>query len=154
MATTHEVHIANNGAMPPATWSRITTNRIASLIEIGENPQAMIQKAMFEAALLGIMLKHHTAIQENEREKLETSMDRLLEAFEPFDEIEAALTEVIAATVGTLFEAHFANPEVQDVLRAMIGSDFATQMDIERGWCASSDRSHPTAAEYFARKGQ
>jgi hypothetical protein len=155
MPVNHEVHIANNGALPPATWARITTNRIAGLIEIGENPQAMIQKAVFEATILGITLNHHTAVQSSERQKLQDiGFDRLIEPFEPFDEIEAALVEVVAATVGTLFEAHFANPEVQDVVRVMLGSDFATQMDIERGWYASSDRSNPIAAEYFARKGQ
>jgi hypothetical protein len=47
---------------------------------------------------------------------------------------------------------HFAKPEVQVALAGLIGSHFATAMDIERSWHADKNADHPEARAYRAAR--
>ena len=92
-------------------------------------------------------------MQAAERSKLAASNDRLNAPYAVQDDhdLDAMKAEIVAASVGTIFEAHFAQPDVQEHIVQVLGSHFASSQHIERSWHA--DRN-PTTDQAKAFKAQ
>lgn len=152
--TDHEVVATSGGPHPPSMWARITANRILSVIQVADTaPDAMIQKAQLEVALLGLLIKHHTAVQQAERAHLDRAgSDHLDTPYMPGKVLEDAVADVQSALQDTLFEEHFKQPEMINFLEQSVGSDMATAMHIERQWYSHANKdADERAASYLTR---
>ena len=139
--------ITNGGVHPADKWAAHTAAQIADLIQVdeaSESPEAGAArraKPRFELDLADALESHHRGIQESERAALVSGGAERLDA--PLavktDDLDEAVSAVEEAAEGTPFEAHFTDPQVQDVVRQIVGTHFATVMSIERSWHA--DRS-------------
>jgi hypothetical protein len=134
------IMITNGGPHPMDKWAAETASNIAGLIQIDDASDsdaarvARRAKPRFELDLADVLELHHTRIQQAERAALKDVGSLRYDM--PFaigdDLMSAAVDDVAKAAVGTPFEEHFKEPQVQSVVRGIIGTHFASIMDIER----------------------
>lgn len=136
--------ITNNGTHPPDKWADVTTEAILNLIDVKEDSvsesaiEARQAKRDLRPVLFDIFNGHHEGVQAREKDalaKIKKHAEARAHCEKPLglhEDVPSTLEEVNAALKSTPFAAHFAQPHVQDVLRAIIGQHSATVLDIER----------------------
>lgn len=145
--------ITNGGPHPADKWADMTTDDIMDLL-VDSNPDAATPEATaarqskrdLRPALFAIFNAHHDRVQKHERGQLKAVKDHAAacdhcdHTKNPLDVTPhlSVMDQVFAALAATPFAAHFAQPEVQEVLRQIVGRDTANVMHIERRW--HSDR--------------
>lgn len=155
------VMATDGGVHPPDKWAANTAESIGDLIEVKENsdsPNAVAARKAKPRLILNIadvMEDFHANLAKRERAKLAAGGDEaLLTPLDPNDGIIDTLDEAVAAIVkaasSTPFEAHFALPEVQAVVRGIVERDFVLAMDIERSWYADARAGSATVQRYRA----
>lgn len=135
------IMITNDGPHSPAKWAVATA---AQIVEIGTDATSTqaVEARKLELAIIGLLEEHHAAVQEGERGKIAVlGTERALDANEHVT-VDDVVDDIVDASKGSIFEAHFAVVETQKYLADLIASHFATSMDIERKWHA--DRSRTT----------
>lgn len=135
------VLITNGGSHPAEKWAEATA---AQLIRIGESasPEALTGGRKLEVAIIDILEGHHRSNQSGEVAKLEEhGPDRYVHDIDPNEHVDivAVAQSIFDAAKGTQFSTHFERPEVQQYVRDVLASHFATAQDVERQWHA--DRS-------------
>lgn len=146
----------DGGAHSPDKLAAATAGLISDLIEIAPSAPSgtTIAKASFEVEVMKIMLKAHNDAQQYERTGLHSEGDpRLSKEMTVKQFVDPALAAVVAATKGTMFEQHFALPEVQQVVRQTIASDLATTMHTERSWHVDGKHLSKTTGKHEPRRG-
>lgn len=139
--------VTNGGPHPADKWAAITAHQIGDLIQIDEHsasPEAVaarIAKPKLMTAITEALAGHHHAVQKHERGKIdEHGHERLSHSLDAREHVPATLDEafrdVMLCTKDSAFKAHFDQAHVQDVVRGILGSHFATSMHIERSWHA------------------
>jgi hypothetical protein len=140
--------ITNGGPHPADKWADVTTDTILNLIDVKEDSvseaalDARAAKRDLRPVLFDIFNGHHEGVQARERSAL-PSIKKHHEAtahcarpLELHEDVPAALQEVNAVLKTSPFAAHFAKPEVQEVLQNIIGQHSANVVHIERRWHA------------------
>jgi hypothetical protein len=157
------VMITNGGPHSADKWAATTASQLMDSVFSAEAQQTIGAKT-FELELLKILSPHHDKVHKHERDKIEEhGMDRLAHPIDPREhcaEVVSAIAEA-AKQIGKMdvpdgnggtktvdLGAHFAQPEVQEKLAGLIGSHFATSMDIERSWHADRNANDPVAQAY------
>jgi hypothetical protein len=141
-----QIMITNGGPHPYTKWAVATAQQI---IDIGANAtgtQAMDARKL-ENKIIDILEVHHKCVQDDERDELKSkSHARLCEdiLYDVTDYVDDPVSEIVAASVGTPFEHHFAQPQIQAYLREVIALHFRTSKHIERSWHADK---HPHTEE-------
>lgn len=138
--------ITNGGPHPADKWADMTTDTILALIQVADDsdsPEAVEARQVkrdLRPVLFDIFMGHHDGVQRLERSGL-ASIKKHADAckhcdkpLELHDDCHSALEEVNAALRATPFAAHFAKPEVQEVLQTIIGQHTADVQHIERRW--------------------
>lgn len=128
--------VTNGGPHPADKWAAQTA---AQIIQIGADAsgEQAIAARKFELVILDILEDHHGKVQTHERGKItEHGTARFAHPLDSAEHVDAPFQAIVAASKGTLFESHFAKPEVQAHIRNVLASHFATSMDIERSWFA------------------
>lgn len=138
--------ITNGGPHPADKWAEMTTNTILDLVQIAEDsdtPEAAAArqaKRDLRPVLFDIFNGHHGTVQNHERGHLKANVKGAKAAGE---HLNAALNvtqhltvmqQVNAALAATPFAAHFAKPEVIEVIKTIIAQHTADVMHIERCW--------------------
>jgi len=158
------IMVTNGGPHPADKWAVTTAGQIIQSV-FSSGAADTVGARKFEMALLDLLQPHHENVQTSERGKIERGgMKRLAEPIDPREHCDAVVAEVAAAAkkVGKIkipdpdtggekevdLGEHFAKKEVQAVLAGMIGSHFATAMDIERSYHADKNASNPEAKAY------
>ena len=144
------IMITNYGTHPPESWAQVTAEHIAP-ISVGLTGPRYIAAMKLQMAITEALTPHHEAVQHHERAKLAESSDHLLTNLDPEPHLEGAIQAILAAAKGTDWEAHFAKPEVQAVIRQEIGAHFATAQHIERSWHVDRNPGHPHARTWRAQ---
>lgn len=141
------VMVTDGGPHPPEKWAEVTASHIIDISATA--PEAKLKEAReFRDKITGILTGHHANNIRRERNKLAAGTDdHFATALDPTETVEEAVAEIIAASKGLSFAAHFEKLETQQYLRNAIGSHMATAQHIERMW-ASDDtdaaRDHRT----------
>jgi hypothetical protein len=138
--------VTDGGPHPSDKWAGITAKAIADLIQVDPNsdsPQAKaarLAKPRFELDLADQLEAHHFMVQQAERAALGTGPDRLRTPCDPLEhhgnEIAEAVVRIVEIAATTPFAEHFKTEHVQNVVCGIIGSHFASAMDVERSWFA------------------
>jgi hypothetical protein len=137
--------ITNGGPHPADKWADMTTDTILGLIKVGEDSvteeaaAARQAKRDLRPILFDIFMGHHDGVQKHERGHLPKNIKTAEKANAHAHALDVTphmgvADEVFSALAATPFAAHFAKPEVQDVIRQIIGSHTADVMHIERRW--------------------
>lgn len=140
--------ITNGGPHPADKWAELTTNTILDLIQIAEDsvtPEATAArkaKRDLRPVLFDILNDHHDGVQRLERsgnasvKTLKAAEVHACTVRNPIDCTPhlGVVDEVSAALAATPFAAHFAKPEVIEVLKTIVGQHTADVMHIERKW--------------------
>lgn len=138
--------ITNGGPHPADKWADMTVDTIMELIVVSDDsdtPEAAAARAAkreLRPILFNIFNAHHDGVQKHERGHLTKNVKKLDAAHEhvaanvDVTPHMAVTDEVDAALAATPFAAHFAKPEVKDVIHRIIGQHTANAMHIERSW--------------------
>lgn len=144
------VMITNGGPHPPDFWAQATAEHIAPIAPTMTGSRRLDALAL-QARIQGALTPHHDAVQQAERAAIAADPNRLMAGYDPEQHVDEALAAVVAASVGTEWEAHFHDPAVVDVIRREIGAHFATAQHIERSWHADRNPTLPAAVAFRAQ---
>lgn len=138
--------ITNGGPHPADKWAEATAAQIVEIAEhvAGEKRAAAVK---LQAAIIDILIDHHTKVQIGERGKIaEIGHDRLGHDLDPSHHLtlDEVIGQIVAAAKGTAWQADLATEDAKTYLSLLLRSHFATSMRDERSWHA--DRN-PTAPE-------
>jgi hypothetical protein len=135
----------DNGTHSPEKWAMATAGMIFPYdpATVGEH---LIAAQKLQLAIAEALVPHHEDVQTAERDQLEADAAACYEAGQSIDHhLDPAIEKVMAAAEGTPWEEHFAKPEVQDAVRQVLGSHFATAQHIERAHHAETNPSEAAA---------
>lgn len=148
-----QVMITNGGPHSAAKWAEVTAKQIIDIGKDAVGPSAMAGRKL-ELDVLNILEAAHAEVQTAERAKFAkigtALLDGVIDPGEDAD-LDGVVDSIVAASVGSDFEAHFAKQEVQAYLRTMIGQHFATSMYVERSWIAEENPTDPKAIAFKER---
>jgi hypothetical protein len=141
----------SGGAHPPEKLAKAASEQIGALIEIDETSQsedarlARRQKPRLILDIANAIEDHHAQIMTAERELLaEKGTPHLSNPIQPDAfTLDDAVTAVQACAKGTMFEDAVQTAQAADAIRQIIGSWFATAIDIERDWVAKGHTIGP-----------
>lgn len=125
---------SDGGPHPAEKWAVITASQMIAVEgDLGERELA--QKAELERKVVSILTRHFRGVQSSEQALLAKLGDARRDSpLDPTPHLDAPLREINSAADGTIFAAHFAKPEVAHVLRAILGKDMASAMQLERAY--------------------
>jgi hypothetical protein len=127
----------SGGPHPPDVWAAITA---AQIIQIAPRTQDG-QGSALRLEILGILESAHKCAQDTERALLAERGDaRLAEPLDPRNYIALAMMGILRAVEASEFAAHFEQDHVRNYLYQLLGSHFATTMNIERQWHVARQR--------------
>ena len=137
------IMVTDEGPHPAETWAEVTADQIIRISESA--PEGLISEArVFRERLVLILTGHHDRVQQHERGQIaEAGHARLQHDLDAAGHIDGPLAEIIEAAGATSFADHFQKLEIQQYLRDLLHSHFATSMFIERSWHA--DRNPETS---------
>jgi len=144
------IMITNGGPHPPESWAQVTAEHIAP-IAVGLAGTRYVAAMKLQMAITEALTPHHQAVQHHEREKLAGDPAHVMTDLDPSAHLDVAMQAIIDAAAGTEWEAHFAQPDVQAVIRQELGAHFATAQHIERSWHVDRNPAHPHAAAWRAQ---
>lgn len=124
----------NHGPHPADKWALVTAQHIMP-VDPDTVGDRMLAAQRLQLAVADKLVIHHTNVQNEEREHLQTAGDARLE--EPLDaetHVSAAYADIVEAAKGSFWEAHVQKPEVADLMKAVLHNHFTTSQDIERSW--------------------
>jgi len=156
---TPKIMITNNGVHPSDRWAAMTASEICDLIQINEtsaSPEAIAArkaKPRLELDLADLLETFHANVQKHERELLAAHGDaHLVTPLDPsageVDTPQEVVAEIVKIAAKTPFGAHFALPQVQEVVRGIVDHHFALSIDIERSTWADKNPDSETAKAY------
>lgn len=137
-----QLMITNGGPHPADKWAEVTTQAILDLIQIDNDsvsPEAAAARQVkrdLRPILFNIFNAHHDRVQKHEQGELVKEARKRIASgvLNPTGHLPDAMIALNAALAATPFQAHFEQPEVQDILRAIVGQHTADVMHIERQW--------------------
>ena len=136
------IMITDGGPHPADAWAAQSASHIASLIRVdgaSTSPAALAgRRALprFEVDLADALEKFHAGHQNNERNHLKTSDERLNAPHVHRDELDAEVQVVVNIAKKTPFAEHFSKPETLRVVREILHNHICTVQSIERHWHA------------------
>ena len=162
----------DGGPHPPEKWAFATATH---LVQVSPNADALLQRDAFllQMNVADAIEKHYTELQKAEADALALNGDdHLAVPIDPIPYVEAALADVIAAAKGSKWEKHFQSterkehesnaflapgeeplepyPSVQDVMKTVLATHFATAIHVHRSWHADKNPDGPNAQAFRA----
>jgi hypothetical protein len=139
--------VTNGGPHPADKWADVTANVIVDTLLVDSRPDDVSEQAAAARAakrklrndLFDIFNDHHDIVQKAERvengkcKKPADAAARVIALHDPEPHM-GVLERVNAVFASTPFSDHFAKPEVQEIVKTIIGQHTVDVMHIERRW--------------------
>lgn len=144
--------VTNGGSHPPEKWAMTTAEQV---FDIGSSVAGdrLIQAQKLQLAIAEALMPHYSQAQDDETSRLAEDAKNVLSSHSVDAYLDAAMKDVVGAAKGTMWESHFADPDVQAAAREVIGSNFTTAMHVERLWHADRNPDCEFAQSYRAQFG-
>jgi hypothetical protein len=133
----------------PHSFEKWASETVGQIIQIGKDASGKdaMEARKLELKLLDLLEGHHKVVQESERDKLTNTVghERLNHPLDPNEhDLDAKVAEIVEVSKGSVYESHFAKPEIQEYIKSVLASHFSTSMHIERNWHAdrNPDNEH------------
>lgn len=133
--------ITNGGPHSAEKWAMTTAETIFPLDDTTLIGERLIMAQKFQIQLAEVLANHHGSVMEDEKENLH-DVEHYAKPLDAKEYLDHVMEEVLAASENTPWKAHFANPELQQVVREAIENHFMTAQHIERLWHAQQNDSH------------
>ena len=146
----------DNGPHDPADWAFATASWVFDLSATQLKGENLLKAQKLRLAIAESLMPHHSKVQTHEREKIATNVNRMDSPLSVQNHVDAAMGHIIDISKGTPWEAHFANPAVQDAAKSILRNHFATVQHIERLWHADRNPKCEISQRYkacFHKKG-
>lgn len=161
----------DGGPHPAEKLASATAWKIADLVRVSDaapdpalseiERQAILEnrarftaaRGMLEVQVTQILLRHHSTVQNAERDALKEHGSKRLDASHDHA-CDSVCAEVVAATKGTALEAHFARPETQARIHEILHLDSAHNAHVERSWHADRHPHDAHSKAFRARHGR
>lgn len=162
----------DGGPHPAEKWAFATATH---LVLVSPNADSLLQRDAFllQMKVADAIEKHYTELQKVEADALALhGDDHLATPIDPTPYIDAALADVVAAAKGSKWEKHFQSterkphesnaflapneeplepyPSVQDVMRTVLATHFATAMHVHRSWHVDKNPDGKNAKAFTA----
>ena len=143
--------VTDGGPHSATKWAEASSSHIVSIAEgiSGPKQESAIR---LQAAVLGVLTKGHTLVQAGERARIGTDPSIINSALSASDHVSVPdlVNEIVAAGVGTPWEADMATDEFMGQLTLVLTSHLHTSMHIERSWHADRNPGSPHAQTFRA----
>ena len=142
----------DGGAHSSEKLAIATTGQI---IQIGADASGtdVLEARRLENQIIDYLEKYHASVQSYERDKLaKVGTKHLSSPLDPEDhDIDKIVDGVILLAKGSVFEEHFAKPEVRQWIRGVVCHWTSTAKHIERSWHADGYDLHPETSKAIKR---
>ncbi len=129
-------------------WAMVTAAQIMPLDDSLSGGR-LLEAQKLQVKVAEALVPHHEKHQSWERNGLASHDDHYDTPVEPPQRaVDAAVASIVAASVGTPWESHFAKLDVQAAVGQEIGILFATHSDVERQHHADKSHAGPKARAY------
>lgn len=144
--------VTNGGSHPPEKWAMTTAEQV---FDIGSSVAGdrLIQAQKLQLAIAEALMPHYIKAQADERSTLAKDAKNVLSPHDLDAYLDKAMKDVVSAAKGTMWESHFANPDVQTAAREVVGNNFITVMHVERLWHADHNPDCEFAQSYRTQFG-
>jgi hypothetical protein len=143
-----KILVTNNGAHPADKWAMTSAEEIFPMQDAALTGEHLIAAQRFQLDLAELLEDHHGNVQAGEKDSLASHDDHCDSAIEIQHHVTAALAAVVEKSKGTVWEAHFAKPEVQKAVEVVLNSHFQSSAHIERLWHADKNPDNGAAQKY------
>lgn len=130
-----ETLTTTDGPHPPETWAALSARMLTGPHDNG----SLIARAL-QVEIERHLVLHFRAVQDTERAALLRDPPHVARRVDFSEDIDAALATVLNLAEPTPYQAHFAQPEVQEAVRQVLGRHMSNILHIERLWHA---QRHP-----------
>jgi len=143
----------DGGPHSAEAWAGVTASQIIQVAADASGVRATDARRL-ELQVLDILAGFHAGLQAYERKRLDDSRNGVARcSFDivPEKHIDDPLAAIVAAAQGGQFASHFNDADVQAHIRQVLGSHFATSIQIERSWKADSQPDAEESRAFRAR---
>ena len=128
-----QILATDHGTHPADKWAIATANQIVPTDGVTDGKR-IIAALKLRAAVAETLMDSHQTLQDGEKSALnaDTSGAHLSTVFDASDYGPDALTAIVALSVGSLWEDHFADPAVQAEITNVLTNHFNTHAHVER----------------------
>ena len=147
-----QILTTDGGPHPADKWATATAEMLVPLDKLTDGHRRNAAKRL-QADIADALEPHHQGVHDAERAGIAAAgFDHFGTDFDHTAHTPPAVAAVIAASVGTPWEGHFADPTVQAIVAQVISTHFNTSADIERQWHADRNPDHEVAIAYKAAR--
>lgn len=140
--------ITDNGPHSAEKWAMTSAEELFPMQDAALTGDHLIAAQRFQLDLAELLQDHHGNVQGGEKASLENNEDHCDCAIEIDHHVTDALAAVVEKSKGTVWEAHFAKPEVQQAVVKVLNNHFQTSAHIERLWHADTHGDNGIAQKY------
>jgi hypothetical protein len=108
----------------------------------------LIQAQKLQLTIAEELMNYFDMVQSNDNNKLVVDPNNILQTPDVSETVSAAIVDIAASAVGTPWQAHFSNPDVQAAVAEVLTSHFLTAVHVERLWFADNNPTCEPAQQY------
>lgn len=146
-----QILATDGGPHPADKWAVATARELVPTESVSDGTR-LIKALKLQAAVAEALEPHHQGVHDAERTGLKANgSSHLLTDFDAGVHTPDALEAILAASSGTPWEGHFADPEVQTAVVGVLSNHFNTSASIERQWHCDRNPTDPIAVAFKAQ---
>jgi len=145
--------ITNNAdTHPPESWALATAQSIIAVIGPDVPDTRRIPAMKLQAAIAEMLTPLHAKVQDDEQAELERDpVGRLGAPHDPEPYLGDVVRGIQALAADTPWASEFSDPDMQNQIRHLVGSHFATAQHLQRVAHAMANPAQPAAKAFLAR---
>ena len=141
------VLITNGGSHTADNWAIATAEMIVQ-IDPGMVGDRLLAAEKLKLTIAEALSPHHAKVQADERSKLDANSAYIMEPHEVEEYLDGVVKDVVNATKGSPWGAHYTDPTVQLAMRDILASHLRTSQHVERLWFADNHPEHEAVQSY------